>query len=282
MKVISLIENISGSKNLKSEHGLSLFLEINDKSYILDTGKSGNFIENAKNLNVDLLNLDALVISHNHSDHIGGIDKFFEINKDINVYIKSQAKLYEYFYHNENQQENYYIGNRKGLFEDFNKNFIWIDDFYKLSENLYIFSDKNNNKDFFCRDKNLLKFKDNMFIEDDFKHELFLVYVDGDYVSIISSCSHSGIVNIAHTVKKYFPDKSIKFIIGGFHMDNLSKQGGLNCSTEYIDDVIKELNTIGFQKIYTFHCTGLVAFDYMKKLLGDKIEYFKTGDFLEV
>ena len=92
MKITTLIEDKSGNKeDLYIEHGLSLYIEVDDKNILLDTGESGKFIDNAKKLDIDLKNLDYVILSHGHYDHSGGLIRLIEeINPDIKLYIGSE------------------------------------------------------------------------------------------------------------------------------------------------------------------------------------------------
>ncbi len=279
MKVISLIENTSSDKKLACEHGLSIYLEKDDKKYLLDTGASGDFIDNASNLGVDLTKLDAVIISHNHYDHIGGLEKLLNLNKTVKVYIKSQSKNQYYLKLGPLKK---YIGERKGLFEDFADRFIFIDDSFALAPNLYILSNEVNNKEFFCQDTKLCKLENGKLVKDDFKHELFLVSIENDELVVISSCSHNGIVNIIETTSKHFPGKTISNFIGGLHMQGLRGANSLNCTTGYIDKVLEKLAGFKVEKIYTGHCTGMKAYNYIKSQIGDKINYFETGQELTI
>lgn len=55
---------------------------------MFDLGQSGNFIDNAKSLNIDLKSLDYVIISHGHHDHSGGLERLIkEINPDIKLYL---------------------------------------------------------------------------------------------------------------------------------------------------------------------------------------------------
>lgn len=92
IKITSLLENVSNFDNLRSEHGLSLYIEKDNLKCLLDTGGSDKFIENAKELDIDLNNLNWVIISHNHSDHIGGLETLLKHNKNVKVIIKSDAK----------------------------------------------------------------------------------------------------------------------------------------------------------------------------------------------
>ena len=46
MKITVLVEN-TGPAKFKIEHGLSLYIEFNDKKYLLDAGPSDSFFKNA-------------------------------------------------------------------------------------------------------------------------------------------------------------------------------------------------------------------------------------------
>ena len=47
--------------------------------------------QNAKTLNLDLSQVDAVVISHGHNDHTGGLLDFFKLNDNAPVYLKKEA-----------------------------------------------------------------------------------------------------------------------------------------------------------------------------------------------
>ena len=59
---------------------------------------------------------------------------------------------------------------------------------------------------------------------DTFTDELALVLKQGDEVSVLSACSHRGITNIVRRVQEYFPQASLKLVLGGFHIRNAAKE----------------------------------------------------------
>ena len=74
IRIVTLVENSPGShKGLRSEHGLSFYIEKSEKKILFDTGQSAAFLENAGKLNIDLATLDSVCISHGHYDHSGGV-----------------------------------------------------------------------------------------------------------------------------------------------------------------------------------------------------------------
>ena len=81
MLIKILVENTSISKELGSEHGLSLYIETKKHKIMFDVGASDLFLQNAKGLDVNIADIDFLVISHGHYDHGGGLKTFLEENK---------------------------------------------------------------------------------------------------------------------------------------------------------------------------------------------------------
>ena len=80
LKATVLIDSVAAG-NLKNEWGLSLFLEYNDKTLLLDTGCSQKFLQNAQILALDMEKVDAGILSHAHYDHADGLKYFFAANK---------------------------------------------------------------------------------------------------------------------------------------------------------------------------------------------------------
>ncbi len=93
MNAIVLSENTKLNKSkLNTEHGLSILVEKDNNKVLFDTGgPKGTIVQNAKTLNVDLSQVDAVVISHGHNDHSGGLLDFFKLNDKAPVYIKKEA-----------------------------------------------------------------------------------------------------------------------------------------------------------------------------------------------
>lgn len=78
----------SGSK------GNTTYIETPEAKILIDCGNSSKYINNSLNeLNVDAKELDAILITHVHSDHIKGLQTFI---KHINPTIYMTEKMYPY------------------------------------------------------------------------------------------------------------------------------------------------------------------------------------------
>lgn len=89
----------------------------------------------------------------------------------------------------------------------------------------------------------------------------------------MTGCAHNGIVNILEYfrgIRRRMPD----YVIGGFHLTGISPDGNKNL--EEIDKIGGYLLDTG-TKYYTCHCTGIEAYNTLKAITGDRIEYLSAG-----
>ena len=85
MKIIIVYDN-EANASLKSGWGFSCLIETKEK-ILFDTGDSGeNLIYNLRQLNIKPENIAAVVISHNHWNHTGGLKKFLKLNNNAKVF----------------------------------------------------------------------------------------------------------------------------------------------------------------------------------------------------
>ncbi len=68
-----LVENTAAGRGLLGEHGLSYLIETDDSRILFDTGQGFVLKHNAQHLGISLQELDAVVLSHGHYDHAGGL-----------------------------------------------------------------------------------------------------------------------------------------------------------------------------------------------------------------
>jgi 7,8-dihydropterin-6-yl-methyl-4-(beta-D-ribofuranosyl)aminobenzene 5'-phosphate synthase len=77
--------------NFTAAHGLSLWIEYAGKKILFDTGPDDAVVKNARLLGVDLKSADAIVLSHGHYDHTGGLKAVLELAPNARVYVHPAA-----------------------------------------------------------------------------------------------------------------------------------------------------------------------------------------------
>lgn len=79
MKLTVLVDNHTSIDHYYlGEPGLCYYIEDEGSRFLLDTGYSDIYIENARRLGIDLSLIDTIVLSHGHNDHTGGLPAYFE------------------------------------------------------------------------------------------------------------------------------------------------------------------------------------------------------------
>lgn len=273
MIIKALIENTSGTKNLNSEHGLSLYIELNDKKILFDFGESNLFIYNAKKMNIDLKDIDLGVLSHGHYDHGGGLEDFLLLNKKAKVYINENA--FGSFYSKRQSGAYEYIGLGNNFDYKKNKNIITVKEDIALCEGIEIICNILRKEHLLKTNNTLYKVNGDKYENDDFSHEQNVLIKEKDKNVLITGCSHNGIFNIMEHVINNKKEK-IDIVIGGFHLNSSS---AINLNEE---ELVEFANRLLEYKVlfYTCHCTGEKEYEILKKYMGEKISYIKTGDVL--
>ena len=264
MKITSLLENTTHRADMRTEHGLSLYIETDTQKILFDMGQTDAFYENAKTLGIDLSAVDFAVLSHGHYDHGGGLAKFLEVNSHAPVYVMRDAFLPHY------NAKGKYIGLDTALMQ--NPRLVFTDNIYdkfSITENITLFACNNREPRAEIDSCGLTEVTCGISSPDSFFHEQYLQLEnvgEGAKCVLISGCSHKGILNIAHW---FAPD----VIVGGFHFSKKPLDEKLVAMALALGEYETEY--------YTCHCTGEAQFDFMREKMK-KLHYLSCGDSIEI
>ncbi|MHC4546010.1 MAG: MBL fold metallo-hydrolase [Planctomycetota bacterium] len=87
MHITVLYDNKAYKQDLDSGWGFSCLVAGPEKTILFDTGPGSSLFENMEKLGIDPSGIDAVVLSHIHPDHTGGLESFLEKNPDVTVYL---------------------------------------------------------------------------------------------------------------------------------------------------------------------------------------------------
>lgn len=95
MPQITIVYDNRASGNLRAGFGFAAHIRTNETAVLMDSGADKLVLEhNAAELGIQLDQVDALVISHDHCDHMGAMTSVF--HKHLHFYIpKSASKRFE-------------------------------------------------------------------------------------------------------------------------------------------------------------------------------------------
>ena len=83
-----VFNNISYKAGLETGWGFSCLIEGPENTVLFDTGSNGEvLLSNMRQLRLDTQAIEAVVLSHVHGDHTGGLRAFLARNPNVTVYI---------------------------------------------------------------------------------------------------------------------------------------------------------------------------------------------------
>lgn len=86
--IVVVYDNNPYDKRLKTAWGFSCLVRFEGKDILFDTGGDAQtLLYNMEQLKIDLARIDAVVLSHIHGDHVGGLHGFLEQQSDVTVYV---------------------------------------------------------------------------------------------------------------------------------------------------------------------------------------------------
>lgn len=276
MKITTLLENTVCRDDFKCEHGLSLYIETDQHKLLFDMGPNAMFLENAETLGIDLAKIDTAFLSHAHNDHCGGLELFCKRNGHAPVYLQKRA-FGNYYVVTPDKCS--YIGLDSVLKKYADERFRCGEGTVRIDDQLTVFSDIKT-RDLWSHANDTLREKDGGdYPFDAFLHEQNLIVTENGKSVLFAGCAHNGIVNILRRAEEIL-GRAPDAVFAGFHLYNPSLKAPE--PRELVDAVGRELKAREHTRFVTGHCTGEVAYGWLKEMLGDRLDYMAGGTVFEI
>ncbi|MFA6505768.1 MAG: MBL fold metallo-hydrolase [Treponemataceae bacterium] len=260
-RIVTIIENNAGIRNeLAFEHGLSLWVEREGRAILFDTGASGAFLKNARLLGIDLSRAEAVVISHGHSDHSGGIRALYE-STSFHVPLVTGPSFFD-------EKYAYEHGGHHFIGLDFSEAWLAAEGIehrvvgngapvssFEIIPGVHIL---NGFKRTHPEEADSSRFVVARgapsgpvdFEIDDYRDEICLVVETKKGLVVVLGCAHPGVMNMVDQVRANFGG-NIRAVLGGTHlMDADAKRAAVT---------IDYLRSLGCERLGIAHCSGATA-----------------------
>jgi len=273
MNIRILIDNNQSRDNssLLSEHGLSILLEDGPLKCLLDVGATARWSLNARELGIDITNIDYLILSHGHADHTGGLSSFFRLNEKAKVFASDKIKDHEYFSYRYKDAVN--LSPDAETLAEYDNRITYLKNDFQLSPDIKLVYNKVFNYPVPVGNK-FLRVKNEQgefpYVADD---EIALSVVVNDALVIISSCSHNGMLNIIQSCIQATGINKINTFVGGLHLIDMDEK-----ECDDVEGIAKNIKSkYQGMMIYTGHCTGKTAYRILKNNLGNNVRRMYSG-----
>ena len=274
MKLTCVVDNsVETGSPYWGEHGLSFVIETKSGKVLFDTGASGDvLLHNLKEFKEKPKDFSAVVLSHGHYDHTGGLLSFLKETDGIPV-IAHSAIFDERFVMRKKKKP------RSVGVPVSSKKLSKLSDLRLSKKPVEVLPGLSTTGSIYNRQfpegrssRHVVQVA-GQYVPDPYHDDLSLVWKADDGLVVILGCAHAGLLNILAQVRNMFPEK-ILAVIGGTHLHG--------ADGERLAEIISVLSAEypGMQ-YYTNHCTGMKGFLALHDAFGDAVKECPAGTILE-
>ena len=269
IRITCLVDNTARlSSALWGEHGVSFWIEREGDQVLFDTGMSGTvLLHNADRLGIPLEDAQALVLSHAHYDHTGGLPALFSRHPHVPIYAnetffrdryslkgdeyrpigltpEAQRALRERTVHLSAAPQEVVPG-------------VWTSGI--IRERPY---PEGRSRSHFIR-------QGDTWVPDPYEDDLSLVVETRDGLVVICGCCHAGLLNTLAHVHRVF-DRPIVAVLGGTHL--------VAADDAHLGEVTREMReTFPSAHLVLGHCTGWRATVHLARTLPGRVSPCASG-----
>ena len=246
------------------EHGLSVLVRTPSAKILMDTGASGLFAANAASMCIDLSDVDYVFLSQGHSDHVGGMKTFLDLNSKAKI-IVSPGAVSGLFY-----------SERGGLHSvscdwplvQMQDRTLSVDETMTIADRIHVIAGIQQMHPLPLGNRLLFIRREGGLVPDNFSHEMS-IYVDG---LLYTGCAHNGLENILEACP--WP---VDTVIGGLHLLDSNDTHSFESEEQLMalgERLVSRYPEVSF---LTGHCTGSEAFRILQSVMGTRLQLFACG-----
>jgi 7,8-dihydropterin-6-yl-methyl-4-(beta-D-ribofuranosyl)aminobenzene 5'-phosphate synthase len=246
-----LVENTARSPGILGGHGLAWWIDTGTHRVLFDTGQGMTLTHNAVRLGIDLARADAIVLSHGHYDHVGGLEAALNAAPTAPLFFHPRAV------------EAKFTGTDPAVVRRVSIPFVETELFRRKGRRIvasrepcevvpgvWATGEIPRTNDF--EDTGGPFFLDEALTQPDpllDDQALYLPTSQG--VIVVLGCAHAGVVNTLDRVAQLSGDAPVRALLGGAHLENASPRR--------MDETVRALRSRQPGRMGFGHCTGLAA-----------------------
>lgn len=271
LKITVLVENTALTADLIAEHGLSVWIESGDGCYLFDTGQGPALGMNAERLGIALERTDAVILSHGHYDHTGGLIHVMTREAGPSVYAHPDAFEPKYACGPGGSVREIGMPHKVRELMKSRTDIRPVRIPVEVSGSLFLTGPVPRRNDY--EDSGGPFFSDaGCTSPDKFPDDQALFLDTPGGIVVLLGCAHAGVVNTLEYIRKLTAGSRIRAVMGGMHL--------LSAGKERMDKTITALRDLGVQEFFPAHCTGPGAVERLCREFPGRCFPFSAGTVL--
>ena len=272
------MKRTSGGSLCCANHGLSLVLTVTaggeTRSVLFDGGPVDYAVErNGARLGVAFGDIEAIVLSHGHWDHAGGIPKAIELIRTANGGRDVQLHLHPGMFRERGSRQpdggvlpmdrvpSPAEWAAMGAAPQVSRQPAVIAGHVLVSGEIPRVTEYEVGlPGQVARASDSAPWQPDEWLHDE---RFVAVNLRGKGLVVFSACSHCGIVNVLHEARRLMPEVPILAAMGGFHLSGTNER--------VIPQTVADLGGFGMRWMFPSHCTGWRALNALERAYGDAV-----------
>jgi 7,8-dihydropterin-6-yl-methyl-4-(beta-D-ribofuranosyl)aminobenzene 5'-phosphate synthase len=246
-----LVENTVQGRGLQAEHGLSILIQTERECVLFDTGQTDLLSKNATALDLSLAQVNAVVLSHGHYDHTGGLKTALDAAPSARVCVHPDALKPRFAGNGDGTSRQVGLGEPAAeVLRDRSSRVVWTEKPTEVAQGIFVtgtiprITTFENTGGRFYLDEACAR-------PDALRDDQALFFDTDEGLVILLGCGHAGVVNTVDYVRQLTGSRPVNAVLGGFHL--------LDASQERMTKTIEAFRKWDLQRLAPAHCTGLAA-----------------------
>jgi len=272
-RIVVLVENIASRDDLVAEHGLSVWIEANGLRFLFDTGQGGALVRNAEALGIALKSADAVLLSHGHYDHTGGLAHVLDRQDPPALHIHPAAVEPKYSRGAGGPVRDVGMPLKVRDFVRSAPGLRWTVGPTEVCPGLFLTGPVPRRNSF--EDTGGPFFSDEQCRVPDALTDDQAAFMDTpEGLVVVLGCAHSGVINTLRYIRDLGWRAPIRAVMGGMHL--------LNAGRERMDRTAEALKEFEIGQLFPAHCTGREATGRLSREFPGQCHPFSSGTVLEL
>ncbi len=267
-----------GTETLVAEHGLCLLITVHvdneSHSVLLDAGyNSFSVRHNCRLLDLTLDQVEAVVVSHGHMDHTGGLETLLEdAKKPLKVIVHPDAFLKRHVdFPGKGRVTFPSVISRQNLKRLGAEVLKSVDPLCLANDTMLVTGSIPRVTSFEKGLPGALRESDGELVPDAIEDDqAIVVRLENRGLVVISGCAHSGIVNSVLRARDLTGESRVHAVLGGFHLTGPGTES-------LVSDTLTEMKAFAPEVIVPMHCTGAAAVRRIAEAFPDSFVTSSVG-----
>lgn len=266
---LTIVVDNKAAEGLVVEHGYALWIETPHQNILFDTGQQQALLPNCATLGVDLASATALVLSHGHYDHVGGVHDVLRLNKNLHLYLHSGVFQPRYSLDGEEPRSvRMPLPAMAAVMKHPDNRIHWLTKPAYITKDIGIVGPVPRVTDF--EDAGGPFYLDPDGREADvIKDDTAMWFKTGNGLVVAVGCCHAGLVNTLRHILSVTGETMIHTVIGGLHL--------LHADTRRLETTVAGLREFNIRQIIPCHCTGDSAVSFLAEHLEAEVRLGFAG-----